>query len=328
VKLSEQEHVLMMGTDHIIADAASAGIVRNEIWSVYRSTIQGEPPHLSPVTVQFADYAVWQHRTYDVWRMKHEPYWKKRLASAPCLEFPDKEPIAPIQDLMCVLVEIPLGETLSGKLRDMAWKRRTPVSLAVLAVLVAMLSRWCNQSDFVVQFVMHGRQTHPNLTNTTGFLASFLHLRISISQQDCFMDLLETINLEFRSACEHHDYDRVPDLIPECKSSLHFNWTLTNWSRRKTNEISQSESSALTVKPFPIRRTSFRLMEPSPMRTLAAWVFPGDSNTDEGIVATLGYDNDKFSSDTISRMARALKSIAVELLECPRSPIASLTFAL
>lgn len=325
LKLSDREHVLMMGTDHLISDAASAGIVRNEIWNSYGHIAQGKLPCLAPVAVQFADYAVWLHKTSDTWLSEHTAYWTERLRDASLVEFPHEDEIPSVKELLWLFVTRSLGAQLTAQLRDTAWQQRTPLSLVVLALCIAMLARWCNQSDILAKLLIHGRQTHSNLDNTTGLITSFLHLRIKIPLGSCFIDLIKMVNMEFRSACQHYDYGRVPDLFPQCPVSLNFNWMLTHWSRQKERTV-QQHNGEVTVTPFPIRRSVFKMTESSPTRVLNVSVFPSDSDTDDGISVSLMYDNDKFSPDTIERVAYTLKSFGEQLLHNPRRPMASLIF--
>lgn len=324
LKLSAIEHILMLGSDHIISDAASAGIVRDEIWTLYEQGSQGLPVSLPGLPVQFADYAVWQQRTFEAWRREHGGYWIARLSGAPDIELPVDDSVSKTNDPTYVFVNFPIGKELSERLCAMAWRERCPLSLLVLTVLAATISRWCKQRDFLAPFYLHGRHSHAQLANTTGFLAYPLYLRIEIPKDGTFLDLLRHVNLEFFTAFHHQDFGHVPDLVPACTACLSVNWTLTRWSRQSIRTIGQA-SSTLLVEPFPIGRMRFRLRTPM-SRRLDVSVFPTSSTGATGIVLTLGYATDQFSPSTIEHVVSNLRLFAEALTQRPLTLVESAEF--
>jgi hypothetical protein len=60
VRLSGAEHILIMCTHHIVADAWSMGVLADELWRSYRAFVSGEKPSLAGLPIQYRDYALWQ----------------------------------------------------------------------------------------------------------------------------------------------------------------------------------------------------------------------------------------------------------------------------
>src|SRR5262249_39647095 len=58
--IANDEHVLILATHHIVADAWSMGILTRELWSLYETYRAGRSPLLKEPPLQYADFAVWQ----------------------------------------------------------------------------------------------------------------------------------------------------------------------------------------------------------------------------------------------------------------------------
>lgn len=61
VHYSEGEHFLLVTIHHTVCDGLSAAILRKEIYSLYNSYLTGEPASLSPMPLQYRDYAYWMN---------------------------------------------------------------------------------------------------------------------------------------------------------------------------------------------------------------------------------------------------------------------------
>ncbi|WP_197340032.1 condensation domain-containing protein, partial [Ralstonia solanacearum] len=62
VKLSEQEHVLLVTMHHIVSDGWSQGVLARELGALYEAYRSGKEDPLPTLPIQYADYAVWQRR--------------------------------------------------------------------------------------------------------------------------------------------------------------------------------------------------------------------------------------------------------------------------
>lgn len=320
LKLSKLDHVLILALDHIVSDGVSYGILTRDIWASCKQATQGRPFSLAPLPIQFGDYAVWQQRTYDTWLKKHETYWRARLAGAPRPQLPLDDGLAEVDHPTVAVRHFAFGKMLSTGLRDMARSEQTLLPLVVLAVYVAVLSRWCNQRDLVLTFVSHGRHGRPELENMIGFLVNLLLFRIEVTKDDSFLDLLKRVSQEFHSACQHQDFNRVPDFVPECPVpfELSFDWAPANWTGRS---IQQEEAvSQFTVQPFPIQTFRYRVNESYKLAAVP-------SETASGIVITVMYRVDLFAPSTIERFGRNLRVFAEQFTQRPLASVESVVFA-
>jgi Condensation domain/TubC N-terminal docking domain len=312
LKLSRSEHVLVLAADHMISDGESAATLRRELWTLYQQAERGLPFSLPIQSLQFADYAVWQQQTYDTWRKEHEAYWKRHLSDAPHVQLPVQKRSTMVHGPAGSRLIVPFGEILSGQLRDVAKRERVLLAMVVLTVYVAVLSRWCDQRDMVLTFVLNGRN-RPELVNMIGFLVEHLHLRIDISSEDCLLDVLHRINLEFLAACDHRDFNRVPDIVPECKTDIYFNWI----SQNLPVQFMETNDKHIEVEPFPFVRKALPFTFGS---------FFADSP--HGITWGVEYQQDLFSESTIEWFGHHLMLFSAELAQHPRARVASIPMEL
>lgn len=336
-KLSDREHILILALDHIVSDATSYGILNREIWDLYNQGTRGQRFSLPPLPVQFADYAVWQQQTRVAWMRTHGAYWRDRLIGAPRTEFPgDPDQIEGGQPTTAT-VYIPFGNAFSAKLRELARRKGSPLSLVVMAIYIIVISRWCNQKDLVVAVVSHGRHNCPELAYTIGLIAGFLHLRIERANDDTFHDLLVRVRLELAAAFEHQGSDRVPLIVPDCSTNVQFNWQSAQSTKGLVDHYFLPEFAATVnheppwaMKPSvqhdkaerPLRLQSF------PVRTIVSPQFaPNFYDTGPtGIYMLVKYAQNLFSAAAIERLGHHMRSVAQEVAEQPGIPIKEINY--
>lgn len=309
MKLSDCEHVLILALDHVVADAKSCEILNRDIWTFYAESAQGLACSLPGLPVQFADYVVWQHRTYDAWRRTHESYWRERLGGAPFVKIPVDGNALNTKLSAGATMHFPFGKRLSADLRELARREQILLPLAVLAIHVSVMSRWCRQDDLVLGFASHGRYRRPELENMIGYLASLLMLRIEIKDHS-FLDLLKQIKLEFSAACEHQDHGRLLRLFPGSFPELTFNWLPSHRTLRSSEEQRLAQSP-LRIRSFPVR---------------FAWLLkftPLFYESAAGIGVVVHYRSDMCAPGTVEMFGKNLRLLAKELVEHPRAQVAS-----
>src|SRR5262249_39847759 len=82
LRLSDQEHVLIMNFHHIVCDGSSLVIFYQELAALYEAFLEGKNSNLPSLPVQYADYAVWQHDQLQGGVLKSQlAYWKRQLCT-------------------------------------------------------------------------------------------------------------------------------------------------------------------------------------------------------------------------------------------------------
>ena len=122
LRLSEDDHVLLVTMHHIVSDAWSMGIVTAEINTLYQAYSEDKPNPLAPLALQYADYAVWQrtHISGDALD-EQSAYWQRHLVDAPALlNLPTDHPRPAVQSYRGGQVGLELSRELSDRVKALA----------------------------------------------------------------------------------------------------------------------------------------------------------------------------------------------------------------
>ncbi|MGH8771532.1 MAG: amino acid adenylation domain-containing protein, partial [Burkholderiales bacterium] len=99
IKLDDHQHLLALAVHHIVSDGWSMSILSRELSALYRAYIDGKPSPLAELSIQYADYAIWQRGWFEERELQQQlAYWKKQLDSAPAMsEFTTDYPRPAVQ---------------------------------------------------------------------------------------------------------------------------------------------------------------------------------------------------------------------------------------
>ena len=61
-RLAEERHILWVGMHHIVTDGWSLGVLCRELAELYEAAVTEREARLSPLSLQYADFAVWQRQ--------------------------------------------------------------------------------------------------------------------------------------------------------------------------------------------------------------------------------------------------------------------------
>jgi hypothetical protein len=93
LRLESQEHVLLLTLHHLITDGWSNGVLMRELTTLYQAFLSGESSPLVPLSLQYADYALWQRAWLQGEVLQASlSYWRSQLAGIAPLELPTDHP--------------------------------------------------------------------------------------------------------------------------------------------------------------------------------------------------------------------------------------------
>ncbi len=217
--LEGNEHVLLLDLHHSVTDGWSMDVLYAELAALYRALVQGLPPALPTLALQYADYAVWQRQWAETPVMEQQlAWWKEQLAGAPpLLELPTDRPRPPVQDFRGALVPFQIDRETTAALRTLAAQEHVTPTMALLAALQALLHRYTGQEAFLVG-MPHANRERSEMAGVVGFFVNTLAMRADLSGEPSFRTLLARVRETSLGAQEHADlpFERlVKELRPE-----------------------------------------------------------------------------------------------------------------
>jgi amino acid adenylation domain-containing protein len=222
IRLDKLEHIIVFTMHHIISDGWSTGILVTEVATLYQTFLDGKPSPLPELTIQYADYAVWQRQYLkgDVLD-KQLNYWKQKLGGKlPILKLPYRQQQAAVKTNRGLSHEFELSQELTLALQQISRQTETTLFMVILATLKTLLHRYTQQDDIVIGADIANRN-RAETEGLIGFFVNLLVLRTDLSGYPSFNELLGRVKEITLSAYAHQDlpFDRlVQELQPSRQS--------------------------------------------------------------------------------------------------------------
>ncbi len=294
IKLSENEHLLVLVVHHIVADGLSLGLLMRELWRLYSADVAGREANLSELPVQYVDYAVWQRRRMQGDSLERQlNYWLAELGGAPrVLTLATAKARSVVPSYQGATRKFYLSRELTAAARQLSRSQGVTLFMLLLAAFKVLLFRYSGQADLVVGSPIAGRNV-AEVEGLIGLFANTLALRTNLSGNPTFQELLASVRDMSLRAYTHQDVPfelLVDQLQPERDLShnplFQVMFALQNPVREKI-EVPGLELSYLATD----RETSkFDL-------TLSM------IDSSDQLAGNLEYKTDLFDAETIDRMA-------------------------
>lgn len=206
LQLAAEKHFLLFAAHHIIFDGWSIGRFVEELMLLYKAYSTGQPSPLSPLAIQYADFAAWQRRELSGENLAAKvDYWQRQLADAPQLiELSTDLPRPVVQTFEGESHQFILNEGLTAQLNRLSQSHNASLFMTLLTGLTLMLMRYSRQDDIVIGTPTANR-SHPDLESLIGFFVNTLALRIDLAGDPTFSALLARVKKTALDAYRNQD---------------------------------------------------------------------------------------------------------------------------
>ncbi|HEV3050635.1 MAG TPA: amino acid adenylation domain-containing protein, partial [Longimicrobium sp.] len=194
LRLSAEEHVLLLSMHHIVSDGWSMGVLFRELSALYDAYRGGRESPLPDLPVQYADYALWQREQLEGEALDRQlSYWREQLSGAPeLLELPTDRPRPPVQTYRGASVSVELSAELLEGLQALGRREGATLYMTLLGAFQVLLSKYGGGEDVVVGSPIAGR-TRKEIEELIGFFVNTLVLRTDLSGNPSFRELLARV---------------------------------------------------------------------------------------------------------------------------------------
>jgi hypothetical protein len=206
LRLAADLHILLLPTHHVISDGWSNGVLLRELAALYTAFVHGEPSPLPELSIQYADFAHWQHQLFQGETLEQRlRYWRQQLADLPAsLDLPSDRPRPTVETDHGRDACLALPPALGTALQAIAQAENSSLFMTLLAAFQILLCRYTGQEDIVIGSPVAGRTP----SETEGLIGCFINtlvLRTNLAGNPTFRELLATVRQTCLDAYQHGD---------------------------------------------------------------------------------------------------------------------------
>lgn len=202
--LSDDEAILIRAIHHMVNDRWSDSVFLRDLAQSYSAFLNQEIPKLTPLPVQYADFAIAQREHLQGERLAAQmDYWRQRLAGElPSLQLPlNFSSSLPSYQGATTYHALP-DELIKALKQNFRQSLGSSLFTALLTGFLACLYRYFRQTDMLLATPVAGRY-QPETRHLIGFFNNVLLLRHDLSGNPSLQTLLQRVDAEVTGAQKH-----------------------------------------------------------------------------------------------------------------------------
>lgn len=318
VRIAPNEYVFIYVLHHIICDEWSMQLLSKELLLLYDATANNKVQPLSPLEIQYRDYACWQRNEEQEHWKQSSAYWKQKLQGPlPVLELPI-DGARPAVKTYAGSSELATMRGTSAQLIATGAGSGATLFMTLVAAVKIFLQRYCHQQDIIIGTPVAGRD-HAQLQNGVGLYLNTMALRTAVDAEDSFYDVLKKVRATTLEAFEHQDYpfDKLVEEL-EIKKDLSrsalFDVLLVQHD--EATPVNQpARAGGLEIKPYGIPPSASKF-------DLGFHFRQNGDDLDVGI----NYNTALFSADRAKMLLAHFQQLLSGLLNKPAAAIQSIDY--
>ncbi|MEU3228498.1 condensation domain-containing protein, partial [Streptomyces sp. NPDC006976] len=321
-RLDEATHHLVLVLHHIATDGHSGNAYFTDLARAYEARLAGaEGQVLEPLSVRYADYAVWQERVLGSADdadsvLSHElAFWDRTLDGLPEEHALNSDRPRPERaSHRGGALDVSLGDDLFERVGELARAEGCTPFMVVHAALAAALTRLGAGTDLAIGSPVAGR-TDEALRDLVGFFVNTLVLRTHTDGDPTFRQLLERVRTTDLDAFAHQDapFDLVLDAVNPPRTL----------ARHPLFQICLTLETGAPVLALPgVRPGHVQTFANSAAKFDLEFLLRSDDG--QGLCGMVVFAEDLFDRSTVQRMVTVLGAVLRQALADPEVRLAEL----
>ncbi|MDF4005205.1 amino acid adenylation domain-containing protein [Luteibacter sp. PPL552] len=206
LKLSAEEHLLLLTMHHIASDGWSMGLLVRDLGALYAAHGFGAPVSLPTLPMRYVDFARWQREWLGDGVLDRQlAYWTKQLAGSPgLLALPTDRPRPAVQGQDGAMLHYAVPAALTAKLQAFSRRSQCTLFMTLCAAFNVLLARYAGQDDICIGTPIANRN-RSEIEDLIGFFVNTLVLRTRVDLRASFDDLLRQVRATTLDAYAHQD---------------------------------------------------------------------------------------------------------------------------
>ena len=316
LRLAEEEHILLLTMHHIISDGWSMGILVQEVATIYQAFCAEKPSTLETLPFQYVDFSAWQRKWLQGDNLDTQlSYWKTQLKdTSTLLELPSDRPRPVVQNFHGSTYSFTLSQPLTTQLQSLCHQAGTTLFMLLLGAFSVLLHRYSSNEDIVIGSPIANRN-YAQIEGLIGFFVNTLALRINLSHNPTFFDLLKQVRQVALGAYSHQDlpFEKLLEALEVPRSLSHTPLFQVMFVLQNT-PLDPIQLPDLQWEPLEMNNNTAKFDLTLMMR-----------ETENGLLASWEYNTDLFEQDTIIRLGTCFETLLNAIVTDAERPISELS---
>lgn len=295
IEIKSDCYFLMLTTHHIAADGWSIGIINEQLSAFYTQRIHQESTDINSneSDLQYKDFSMWQSQNEAAIINLQLAHWHEKLQGAPSLcTFPTDKERPEVSSYQGANFNQLLSNHHHQMIIELSQKYRVSKFMVLHSLLTCLLQRFTGEDDIVIGIPVANREQQ-EVKNMVGFFVNSLPLRLKLSENDNFADvltksrncLLQTFahqQLPFERLVDELKVDRTTNTSPIFQVVLAYNNNEDQGIKLPGVEVEQLSTKTITSK-FDITLNVEDVIKNGEKTLEICWEYATDIYADETI---------------------------------------------
>ncbi len=303
IKLSENQHVLIISLPAICADTKTIKNLVKQISQAYEQYCQGKV--LNEKYVQYVQFSEWQNQLItDEDAAEAQEYWaQQKISALPSLKLPHERQ-GKSKQFVIYSYQLVISQELYDKIYYFAQNYNITLDIILLTCWKIIIWRLTGESEIVIGKASDRRE-YEELHDTLGLLATWLPIKTKFTPNLNFIEVLTAVAQILENATEWQDY-----FVPESQENNFLAFPIGFEFRQLPEKCSTAGVS------FAIDKL-YSCIEPFKVKLDC-------TSSDRSLVAEFYYDVNYYSSEAVQRLARQFHTLLNSALAEPQTLISQL----
>ncbi|WP_217563127.1 non-ribosomal peptide synthetase [Paenibacillus sp. GbtcB18] len=313
LELSEDEHILLLITHHIISDGWSMGIMFKELCQGYEAALRGMRAQLPALPIQYNQYVSWQKENLQGAKLQKQlDYWRDKLQGIQPTLIPTDMPRPDKPSFNGGTHLFLISASLLERLKVQGRAYGFTLYMQLMTAFHILLHRYTNAEETVVGTPVANRSLKES-EGMIGFFVNTLVSRIHLSGRPTFLNVLEQIKQSTIDDLEHQELP-FEMLLEELhvERNLNRNPMFQHMFTLQNAPVERIQLPGLHITEYPVQRQSSKF---------DTWLSVFE-NVDH-LRVILEYATDLFNRETIERMGTHFITIIEAMVSNPKQHIAA-----
>jgi NRPS condensation-like uncharacterized protein/acyl carrier protein len=313
LRLTSQEHWLLITMHHIITDGWSHDIFLQELDTLYHAFLNDLPSPLPEVQLQYADFTLWHRKRFNEEVLQKQlSYWLEKLADSPQpLESVSAETLCnSTNSKRASFYSVVLPEHFVASILALSRSQGITPFAIIITALNILLFKWSGQTEILILATISNRTT-PETEKMLGCFINAMILRSRLSNEETGLTLLKRVQETVNEAINNNDVSlyKILETI------------------RRVRKLTLSAGITMEV-PGLDYLSGWKMLPDPPIQELFDADIPLDfsvslpTETSNSIYLGATFSTELFAKETIEKLFSYCQDILQKLIESPKMTIA------